>query len=102
MIDDTNYDKDIIISSPGYIGDMILTCKQNQSRNYQFGKLIADQKTSIEDARNIIGTVEGYDCCQTLMENSKLDGNGLGSLLYEILKSESKERERLLKEFLQV
>ena len=58
MIDDTNYDKDIIISSPGYIGDMILTCKQNQSRNYQFGNLIADQKTSIEDAKNSIGTVE--------------------------------------------
>ena len=101
MIDDTNQDKDIIISSPGYIGDMILTCKQNQSRNYQFGKLIADQEASIEDARNIIGTVEGYDCCQTLMENSELGSNGLTSLLYEILKSEIKERERLLKEFLQ-
>ena len=102
MIDDTNQDKDIIISSPGYIGDMILTCKQNQSRNYQFGKLIADQETSIEDARDIIGTVEGYDCCQTLMENSELGSNGLTSLLYEILKSEIKEREGLLKEFLQV
>ena len=102
MIDDTNHDKDIIISSPGYIGDMILTCKQNQSRNYQFGKLIADQEASVEDARNIIGTVEGYDCCQTLMENSELGSNGLTSLLYEILKSDIKEREGLLKEFLQV
>ena len=101
IADNLNQDKDIIISSPGYIGDMILTCKQNQSRNYQFGKLIADQEASIEDARNIIGTVEGYDCCQTLMENSELGSNGLTSLLYEILKSEIKEREGLLKEFLQ-
>ena len=28
-----NDDKDLIISSPGYIGDMILTSMQNQSRN---------------------------------------------------------------------
>lgn len=94
--------KDIIISSPGYIGDMILTCKQNQSRNYQFGRLIADQKISIEDAKNNIGTVEGYDCCQTLMEHPNIAGvDGLTTLLYEIMKSKSTERERLLKEFLQ-
>ena len=93
--------KDIIISSPGFIGDMILTCKQNQSRNYQFGMLIADEKTSIEDAKNSIGTIEGYECCHTLMKHSKQSGDGLTMLLYEILKSEIKERERLLKEFLQ-
>ena len=102
IVDNLNHDKDIIISSPGYIGDMILTCKQNQSRNYQFGKLIADQKISIEDAKNSIGTIEGYECCQTLMEHSKQSGNGLTILLYEILKSKSTEREGLLKEFLQI
>ena len=101
-VDNLNHDKDIIISSPGYIGDMILTCKQNQSRNYRFGKLIADQKISIEDAKNSIGTVEGYECCQTLMEHSKRSGNCLTTLLYEILKSKSTERERLIKEFLQI
>ena len=67
----------MIISSPGYIGDMILTCKQNQSRNYQFGKLIADQKISIEDAKNTIGTVEGYDCCITFIEKVFEKVNGL-------------------------
>ena len=102
IADNMNHDKDIIISSPGYIGDMILTCKQNQSRNYQFGKLIADQKFSIEDAKNIIGTVEGYECCHTLMKHSKQSGDGLTMLLYEILKSKLTEREGLLKEFLQI
>ena len=92
----------MIISSPGYIGDMILTCKQNQSRNYRFGKLIADQKISIEYAKNIIGTVEGYECCQTLVEHTDRSGYGLTSLLHKILKSKSTERERLLKEFLQI
>ncbi len=93
-------DKDEIISSPGYIGDMILTCKQNQSRNYQFGKLIADSNISVEDAKQRIGTVEGYDCCQTLVEKSKYISNGLTKLLYDILKSRNSDRERLLKEFL--
>ena len=102
IADNLNHDKDIIISSPGYIGDMILTCKQNQSRNYRFGKLIADQKVSVEDAKNSIGTVEGYECCHTLMEHSKQSGNSLTMLLYEILKSKSKDREGLLKEFLQI
>ena len=95
-------DKEEIISSPGYIGDMILTCKQNQSRNYQFGELISDPKTSVIDAKNSIGTVEGYDCCQTLVEKSMYMPNGLTKLLYDILKSKSTERAKLLKEFLQV
>ena len=102
IADNLNHDKDIIISSPGYIGDMILTCKQNQSRNYQFGRLIAEQKISIEDAKNSIGTIEGYECCHTLMKHSKQSGDGLTMLLYEILKSKFTEREGLLKEFLQI
>ena len=102
IADNMNHDKDIIISSPGYIGDMILTCKQNQSRNYQFGKLIADQKISIENAKNSIGTIEGYECCHTLMKHSKQSGDGLTMLLYEILKSKFTEHEGLLKEFLQI
>ena len=102
IADNLNHDKDIIISSPGYIGDMILTCKQNQSRNYQFGKLIADQKIAIDDAKNSIGTIEGYECCQTLMEHSKQSANGLTILLYEILNSNSTEHEGLLKKFLQI
>tara|TARA_B100001248_G_scaffold252468_1_gene228665 strand:- start:4 stop:1017 length:1014 start_codon:yes stop_codon:yes gene_type:complete len=102
IVDNLNRDKDIIFSSPGYIGDMILTCKQNQSRNYRFGKLIADEKLSIEDAKNSIGTIEGYECCKTLMKYSKHSGDGLTMLLYEILKSKSTEREGLLKEFLQI
>ena len=100
--DNLSRDKDIIISSPGYIGDMILTCKQNKSRNYQFGKLLADHKITIKDAKNTIGTVEGYDCCQTLVKKLASSSDGLTNLLYEILESRSSERKKLLKEFLQV
>ena len=101
-IDDLNKDRNSIITSPGCIGDMILTCKQDQSRNYQFGKLIADSNISIEDARNIVGTVEGYDCCITLVEKTQSSQGDLTSLLYKIIKAENTKRENLLKDFLQV
>jgi glycerol-3-phosphate dehydrogenase (NAD(P)+) len=101
-IDDLNKDRNSIITSPGCIGDMILTCKQDQSRNYQFGKLLADSDVCIEDAKRIIGTVEGYDCCITLVEKTQLVQGELTNLLYEIIKAENSQREKLLKDFLQV
>ena len=100
-IDILNKDRDSIITSPGCIGDMILTCKQDQSRNYQFGKLIADVDVSIEDAKSIVGTVEGYDCCITLIEKNQSTEGELTNLLYKIIKSENTQREKLLRDFLQ-
>ena len=100
-IGNLNKDRNSIITSPGCIGDMILTCKQDQSRNYQFGKLIADSNVSIKDAKNSIGTVEGYDCCLTLVEKSQSTQGELTSLLYKIIKSENTMRESLLKDYLQ-
>ena len=61
--------------------------------------LYLDPKISVEDAKNSIGTVEGYDCCQTLVEKSKYMPNGLTKLLYDILKSKNSERENYLKNF---
>tara|TARA_B100001059_G_C17794035_1_gene561933 strand:+ start:331 stop:1329 length:999 start_codon:yes stop_codon:yes gene_type:complete len=101
IADQLTKDKNSIITSPGCIGDMILTCKQDQSRNYQFGKLIADSSISIEKAKSIIGTVEGYECCITLVEKTQSLQGELTSLLYKIIKSENSQREKLLKDFLQ-
>lgn len=100
-IDILNKDRDSIITSPGCIGDMILTCKQDQSRNYQFGKLIADVDVSIEDAKSIVGTVEGYDCCITLIEKTQSTEGELTNLLYKVIKSQNTQREKLLRDFLQ-
>ena len=100
-IDNLNKDRNSIITSPGCIGDMILTCKQDQSRNYQFGKLIADSDISIEDAKSMVGTVEGYDCCITLVEKKKSTQGELTNLLYELIKADNTKRENLLKDFLQ-
>ena len=101
-IDNLNKDRNSIITSPGCIGDMILTCKQDQSRNYQFGKLIADAGTSIEDAKSMVGTVEGYDCCITLVEKTQSAQGELTNLLYKIIKAQNSQRENILKDFLQV
>jgi len=101
-IDNLNKDRNSIITSPGCIGDMILTCKQDQSRNYQFGKLIADPDISIEDAKSMVGTVEGYDCCITLVDKTQSAHGELTSLLYKIINCDNTQRESLLKDFLQV
>ncbi len=90
-----------IMQLPGYLGDMILTCKQNQSRNYQFGELIADKNINIQDAKDNIGTVEGYDCCKTLVEKSSLKSGELTNRLYSILCAENSKRENLVRSLLQ-
>jgi glycerol-3-phosphate dehydrogenase len=99
IVDNLNRDREMIISSPGYIGDMILNCKQNQSRNYQFGKLIADKKISIEHAKKNIGTIEGYDCCKTLVEKYGARSE-LTNLLYQIINSQSEDRENIIRKIL--
>ncbi len=90
-----------IMTSPGFIGDMILTCKQDQSRNYQFGYSISKSDISAEKAKHAIGTVEGYDCCISLVERSHLQQGDLTNLLYKLIKCKSMERKKLLKAFLQ-
>ena len=93
-------EREKIITSPGYIGDMILTCKQDQSRNYQFGNLISKSDISVEQAKRDIGTVEGYDCCISLVKKSELKQGELTNLLYDIIKSDSTKRKQQLKDFL--
>jgi glycerol-3-phosphate dehydrogenase (NAD(P)+) len=51
----TDYD----IMSPGVIGDLMLTCSSDQSRNYRFGLSMAKSDQE-EMARLLNATVEGY------------------------------------------
>ena len=90
-----------IINSPGCLGDMNLTCKQKKSRNYRFGSLISDEGISIDEAIERIGTVEGYTCCLTLIEKSKLVKGDVTNTLYEII-SKRDNRSEILKNFLQL
>lgn len=41
------------------IGDLVVTCTSEHSRNHSFGKLIG-KGISTEEARKVVGTVEGY------------------------------------------
>ncbi|MBQ4155998.1 MAG: glycerol-3-phosphate dehydrogenase, partial [Clostridia bacterium] len=41
------------------IGDLVVTCTSEHSRNNAFGKLIG-KGISVEEAKRAIGTVEGY------------------------------------------
>ena len=91
---------DVIINSPGCIGDMNLTCKQEKSRNYQFGRLITDESLSISNALTDIGTVEGYECCKTLIEKSKVLKSTVAKTLYNILSKPAK-RSNYIQDLLQ-
>jgi glycerol-3-phosphate dehydrogenase (NAD(P)+) len=41
------------------LGDLVLTCSSNQSRNFQFGRLVAEGKEPA-DVLQSLGTVEGF------------------------------------------
>lgn len=61
--------------SAGTIGDLILSCSDEKSRNFTFGKLISEK--SVNEAIDLIGaTVEGYSSIFSLdyfKNQSKLD-----------------------------
>jgi hypothetical protein len=46
---------------------------------------------------NEIGTVEGYECCITLIEKSKTFHSTIASTLYKILSQPAKRSDYLLK-----
>lgn len=58
---------------PGTIGDLILTCSNQESRNFAFGKLLVSK--SVEDClKEIDATVEGYNSLASV-EYFKKKGN---------------------------
>ena len=58
-------------------------------------EITADQKINIDDAKNAIGTVEGYDCCITLVEKVGVKSE-LTNILYQIINSRNEDRERII------
>jgi glycerol-3-phosphate dehydrogenase (NAD(P)+) len=49
------------------VGDLIVTCTSELSRNYRAGKLIGEGLTACEAVQKI-GTVEGYGCAKSALE----------------------------------
>lgn len=89
-----------ILNSPGCDGDLNLTCRSNTSRNYRFGEMLADSNFKIEEAIKEIETVEGYDCCISLKEQSNLCNGVIVTTAYEIIKNDN--RKQILSAFLNI
>ena len=74
---------------PGTIGDLILTCNSEESRNFSFGELLSKYKK--EEALKKIGeTVEGVTSVESVPyfeESSKLDLS-LAHFVYDVLKTD--------------
>ena len=53
--------------TPGAIGDLVLTCNSNNSRNFMYGYILATDRV---EANNFLSThtVEGYNTLKTLIE----------------------------------
>src|SRR3989344_5258571 len=74
---------------PGTIGDLILTCNSEESRNFSFGKLLAKHKKG--EALSLIGeTVEGYSSVESVPyfeEHSRIN-LPLARFAYEIIRED--------------
>lgn len=70
------------------IGDLVLTCTDNQSRNRRLGLAIG-QGRSLEEAKKLIGTTEGYETAKNIFFLIKKYGvkapfcEGVYRILYE-------------------
>lgn len=73
----------------GTVGDLILTCTSEESRNFSFGKLLAKEK--VKDALTTVGeTTEGYHTLESLPffeEKAKIKLS-LASFAYEAVKQD--------------
>lgn len=72
---------------PGTIGDLILTCNSEESRNFSFGKLLAKHKTA-DALKKIRETVEGYTTVDSIPYFEQKSGANLSlaRFVYEVIK----------------
>ncbi|PIQ44218.1 MAG: glycerol-3-phosphate dehydrogenase [Gammaproteobacteria bacterium CG11_big_fil_rev_8_21_14_0_20_46_22] len=56
------------------VGDLILTCTDNQSRNRRFGKLLGEGQTQADALAEINQTVEGLDNCPLMLKLAEKHG----------------------------
>lgn len=80
---------------PGTIGDLILTCSNEKSRNFTFGKLLSIK--SVDESINQIGaTVEGYNSLSSVeyfKTKSKTD-LPLATFVCEVVKQDNPEKSK--------
>jgi len=82
---------------PGTIGDLILTCNSEESRNFSFGKLLAKYKTA-QAIKKIGETVEGFTTVESIpyFEESSKVKLPLARFVYEIIKADNPSKAKTL------
>ncbi|MBI3984947.1 MAG: hypothetical protein HY344_03330 [Candidatus Levybacteria bacterium] len=73
----------------GTVGDLILTCSSEQSRNFSFGRLLAKEK--VQQALSIVGeTTEGYHTIESLpfYEQKAKVNLSLAHFVYDAIKKD--------------
>lgn len=78
---------------PATIGDLILTCSSEESRNFRFGKILATNSPS-ESLKKVGSTVEGYYTAESVsyFENESNVKLPLARFVFELI-HENKENE---------
>lgn len=76
---------------PGTIGDLILTCNSEESRNFRFGELLA--KNKVADSLKKVGeTVEGYSTVESIPYFESKSELPLARLVYDIIHEDDSRR----------
>lgn len=69
---------------PGILGDLVLTCSSIESRNFSFGKYLANY--SVKDSmRKVDSTVEGYNTAFSILYFSEKSAMPLGEFVLRVI-----------------
>lgn len=71
-------------SRPGILGDLILTCSSQESRNFSFGKNLARHSVK-ESIAKINSTVEGYNTAFSVLYFSEKSPMPLGQFVLKVI-----------------
>ena len=80
------------------LGDLILTCSDNQSRNRKFGYLLGQGKNIKQGLEEVAQIVEGYENCKTVFNlSTKLNIEmPIVSQMYEVLYQDLNPKEAVI------
>jgi glycerol-3-phosphate dehydrogenase (NAD(P)+) len=76
---------------PGILGDLILTCNSQASRNFSFGKNLTKYSVK-ESIAKVNSTIEGYGTVFSIPYFSKKSAMPLGKFVFEVIKEDNPEK----------
>jgi glycerol-3-phosphate dehydrogenase (NAD(P)+) len=74
-------DKD---AGPGILGDLVLTCNSQESRNFSFGKNLVKYQVK-ESIEKIDSTIEGYNTALSILYFSEKSAMPLGEFVLKVI-----------------